>query len=187
MGKKMIKLAEVTPDHSKYTHVCADTETTGVDKYSEVIEIACTEFNLKGEIGATIHYMCEPLSGYIPAGASKVNNIFMEDVKGCPTYIKGGVRLECAEFIGDRIITAHNAPFDIRMMRLQFDDNKIADTLKLAKAEWPRGRVNLKACISKIGREWDDEKAHRATYDVEKCIELLLYLNNGNDRRPEFL
>ena len=183
----MIKLADVEPDFIKYTHVGVDTETTGVVKYSEVIEVTCTEFNVDGEIGETISYLCEPVSGSIPAGASKVNGIFMADVKGMPSFLTGGVRTDVGTFIDERKVVAHNAPFDVRMMRINFRENQVEDTLKMARKKWPNGKNNLKACINKIGREWDDKKAHRAAYDVEKCIELYLYLKNGDDRLPTFL
>ena len=174
----MIKLADVTPNHDKFPFVYADTETTGVDKYSEIIEISCTEYNLRGEVGATISYMCEPVSGHIPDGASKVNGIYMKDVIGKPSYILGGVRMDVAEFIGDRQLVAHNAQFDVRMMRIKFREGQVECTLKKAKKKWPDGKHNLRACINKIpGETWDNALAHRASYDVEKGIVLHVYLD----------
>lgn len=187
MAEEMIKLADVEPNFTKYDHVCADTETTGLGKHDEIVEITMTEYNMDGEIGETISYLCEPISGKIPIGASKVHGIYIEDVLGCPTYTLGGVRMDCATFLEGRKLSAHNASFDIRMMRIKIDEKRIVDTLKLARKKWPTGKNNLKACIKKIGREWDDSQAHRASYDVEKCIELHLYLTNGDDRRPTFL
>ena len=46
IGRKMIKLSEVNPDYTKYTHVGVDTETTGVDRYAEVIEVAAQELSV---------------------------------------------------------------------------------------------------------------------------------------------
>jgi len=172
----MIKLADVEPDYEAFTHVFADTETTGVDKYAEVVEVTMTEFNKKGELGATITYMCEPMAGFIPAGASKVNGIHMDDVRGFPSYLRGGVREDCASFLGKRCFCAHNADFDVKMMKIK--PAAIDCSLSRARKMWPSQPNNLKAACIRAGISWNEEEAHRASYDVSKGVELMLYLWN---------
>jgi len=177
MAEEIIKLAQVEPNYEKYPYVTADTETTGFGDYDEVIEVTITEHNEKGETGAMIHYMCEPLKGYIPESASKVNGIKWEDVEGQPNYLTGGVREECSEFIGQRTFVAHNAPFDIRMMKIQPAD--VYDTLDEARKVFHNKRSRkLKDVCGYIGIPWDDELAHRASYDVEQTIKVFTYFNN---------
>ena len=178
----MIKLAEVKPDYIKYPFVTADTETTGFGDYAEVIEVAMTEHDIEGNVGATIHYMCEPLCGFIPEGASKVNHIYFDDVKGYPTYLTGGVREDCAEFLKSREFVAHNAKYDIDMMRIK--PSSVYDTLEKARKKWPQGRNNLKAVCNKLGIAWDDDLAHRATYDVLQTIKVFAKLNNPEGPKP---
>jgi len=162
----------------KYDFVCADTETTGLNSWpegnDEIVEIAATEFNLNGERGKTMHFMCEPKSGNIPAEVSAVNNIHWEDVKGCPNYIEGGVRDQIADFITDRTLVGHNIDdFDLGFMLIQ--PKKTIDTLKISRKLF-KGHHNLKAMCKKVDVEWDSSKAHRATYDVDRNIELFLKL-----------
>lgn len=173
---EIIKLADVKPDKDRYPYVCGDTETTGVDDYAEVIEVTMIEHDEYGNTGAMISYLCEPLSGEIPEGASKVNGIYMKDVKGYPSFMTGGVREDVIEFIKGRTFVAHNAPFDLRMMKLRV--NNTFDTLKWARNKWGRGGNKLKQLILKIGLEWDDELAHRAEYDVRKTIEFFTWIKH---------
>ena len=171
--EELVKLADVQPDYEKYPYVCADTETTGLSKNAEVIEVTLTEFNKSGEKGVSLHYLCEPISGFIEPGASRVNGLYMKDVAGYPSYLKGGVKEDCAEFLSKRTFVAHNAEYDLGKMKI--NPNNVYDTLLKARKKWPRNRNNLKACINRIGKKWNDEEAHRASYDVDKCIELFLY------------
>jgi DNA polymerase III epsilon subunit-like protein len=50
----------------------------------------------------------------------------------------------------------------------------------MARKKWPGGRNNLKSVCSKLGIEWDGEKAHRASYDVEQCIKVFVALKHPN-------
>jgi DNA polymerase III epsilon subunit-like protein len=177
MAEEIIKLADVQPDYEKYPYVCLDTETTGFGDYDEVIEITLIEHNEKGEKGAMLHYMCEPLKGYIPEDAAAVNGIKWEDVEGQPNFLVDGVREECAKFIGQRTVVAHNAPFDLRMMKIKPVD--VYDTLAEARKRYANKRSRkLKSVCEYIGIPWDDEKAHRASYDVEQTIKVFTYFHN---------
>jgi len=162
----------------EFKYVCADVETTGLNSWpkgtDEVIEIAATEFNLDGRRGRTLHFMCEPKMGYIPFEVSEINGIFWEDVVGHPNYLEGGVREQIAEFIGNRILVGHNIDeFDIGFIMIQ--PAVTFDTLKLSRAYFS-GKHNLRVMCSKMKIEWDQEKAHRATYDVDRNIELFIKL-----------
>ena len=175
--EEIIKLAEVTPDYEKYSFVTLDTETTGLSDHDEVVEVTLIEHDINGETGAVLHYMCEPLKGYIPEEASKVNGIYFDDVKGYPSFLTGGVREECAEFIGQRTVVAHNAPFDLRMMKIKPAD--VYDTLSEARKRWPNKRSRrLEKVCEYIGIPWDPEQAHRASYDVEQTIKVFTYFHN---------
>jgi len=182
----IIKLADVTADHNRFPYVCADTETTGFGPHAEVVEITCIEHDIQGNTGAMITYLCEPLSGFIPPEASNVNHIYMEDVRGYPPYLTGGVREDVIGFLGYRTLVAHNADFDIEMMRIKPKD--VYCTLKESRKRDPQRKHKLTILCRRLGIEWDETQAHRAEYDVRKTIEVFAHFHGyGKDKEATLM
>jgi DNA polymerase III epsilon subunit-like protein len=156
---------------SEFDFVCLDCETTGLDSQKdEVVEITAIEYNLTGKVGKIITRMCEPMSGYIPQGATAVNGITFEMVKGKPNYLTGGIREEIAGFLGNRTASGHNIiEFDSKFMRIIL--NKVYDTLQVCRSRFNGGNKLKTACI-RLNIKWDDKEAHRSEYDCLKTIEL---------------
>lgn len=181
----------MTPEEriEKYPLVCFDLETTGFSPKTEHILEACAiEFNLQGETGEVLADMCYPPSGFIPEDVSKkVHGIYIKDVEGMPPFFdennkNNDARSKYAAFMKGRKILGHNTPFDVNFARFDLEqlkkEDRIIDTLKMCREKYRNGNKLKFACI-RIGIAWDDEKAHRAEYDVRKTIELYLRMMNG--------
>jgi DNA polymerase III epsilon subunit-like protein len=160
-----------------FTHVGADIETNGLDpEKNEIIEISVIEFNLSGEIGDRINFLCCPSSGVIPSRATEINGITMDMVKDKPNYLSDGIREKVVEFIGSRIVVGHNIEgFDIKFMKI--NPRSMGDTLLMCRKKYASGN-SLKNACRRVGIGWDDEGSHRAEYDVLKTIELYIKMND---------
>jgi DNA polymerase III subunit epsilon len=165
-------LVVVDPNPERYDWVCIDTETTGLHAdTNEIIEVAAREFNMNRELGSSIVQLCSPQTGHIPESASRINGITYDMVRDMPHY-HPEVHEVIARFLGQRTAVGHNfISFDKPFLRI----HPVAevDTLQMCRSRFPRGKNNLKAACLRMGIKWDDSEAHRALYDVDKCIELL--------------
>lgn len=91
--------------------VILDTETTGLGRRDEVIEVAVVDAS-----GATLlQTLVWPQGGSVPQGATRVHGLTIDDLGGAPTWPH--VLPELREALGGRRVLAWNAPFDERMAR----------------------------------------------------------------------
>jgi len=157
-------------DRKTYFDNCVyiDIETTGLNpQRDEIIEIGALKI-LKGEINSTFSTLVEP-DRKISFWATKINGITNEMVKGAPKF-KDAAR-EFIEFVGDMIVVAHNAKFDLSFLGRQIKESlnvefspKFIDTLKIARGAYPYAKSNsLKALSKRL--EVDYSGAHRALGD----------------------
>lgn len=168
-------------DYNRYRFCGVDVETTGLDHNGcEVIEVACIEFDAWGNIGHVYNQICSPLSGYIPPKITELTGITAKDTDGMPNYLRDGIRETIAEMVGDRTLVAHNLlSFDIKFLKIIAED--MIDTLLEIRKRFPQGKNNLKAACKRYGIEWDDEEAHRASYDVKQMIKMLVEMWKRED------
>ncbi len=89
--------------------VVIDTETTGLGRRAEIIEIAALAHS--GEV--LLETKVWPRAGRIPAAASRVHGMTISDLAGAPTWPE--VLLELERQLDGRRVLAWNAPFDERM------------------------------------------------------------------------
>lgn len=154
------------------TYCVLDIETTGISRYTEKI----TEFGImkvkNGEVIDTFECFVNPEKP-IPQRVVEVTNITDDMVKDAETIDK--VMPKVIEFVGDGIIVAHNANFDVGFIKynaeklgLEFNNTYI-DTLALAKELFPDfKRYKLGIIAEKLGIKVD--VAHRALADVETLV-----------------
>lgn len=156
------------------TYCVLDIETTGLSKLTEKI----TEFGImkmkNGEVIDTFECFVNPEKP-IPERVVEVTNITDDMVKDAETIDK--VMPKVLEFIGDDVIVAHNAEFDIGFIKYNAEqlglklDNTYIDTLALAKELFPdfkKYKLGIIAEKLKI----KVEVAHRALADVETLVEV---------------
>ena len=155
------------------TEYCVfDLETTGISHITEKItEIGIIKIK-NGEIIDTFECFVNPEKP-IPPEVVEVTHITDDMVKDAETIDK--VMPKVLEFMGDSVLVAHNADFDIGYMKynceqlgLPFNNTHI-DTLRLAKAIFPEfSRYKLGFIADKLGIKV--EVAHRALDDVKTLV-----------------
>ena len=154
-----------------------DTETTGLDpKSNRVIEIGGIRFDSRG-IRSRFNVLIDPKFP-IPPEVTRINGITDAMVAGQSESKK--VLPDFLRFIGDTVLIAHNAPFDINfineeLIRLGITTmkNKVIDTRIFAKEVFPGlPKYSLQELAVKFGIEARD--AHRAEDDARVCLELFL-------------
>ncbi|GCE15089.1 DNA polymerase III subunit epsilon [Tengunoibacter tsumagoiensis] len=90
--------------------VFLDTETTGTQIYSEVIEIAIVD-----EHGYTLfHTLIKPIGSFDPR-AIRVHGITSKDVKNAPYF--EDVYSTIFSYLNNVIVIAYNVSFDIRLLK----------------------------------------------------------------------
>ena len=156
-----------------HTEYCVfDLETTGFSHVNDKItEIGIMKVK-NGEVIDTFETFVNPEKP-IPEEVVKVTHITDDMVKDAETIEK--IMPKALEFIGDAVLVAHNADFDMSFMKYNCEklglelDNTYIDTLRLAKAIYPEyGRYNLGKLADNLGIKVD--VAHRALDDVKTLV-----------------
>ena len=159
---------------SKKRYVAFDLETTGLNPVDDGIV----------EIGAVLVENGEMVNPQISISpeASAVNHITDSMVAGAP-LIHQALPYFLA-FVGDNVLVAHNAPFDIRFIAQACMQNRFRvplsffDTMNLARY-WPEASdKKLTSLAAAAGIETDT--AHRALSDAKTVVALV---NATNERR----
>ena len=155
------------------TEYCVfDLETTGISHITEKItEIGIIKIK-NGEIIDTFETFVNPEKP-IPEEVVNVTHITDDMVKDSPTIDK--IMPKVLEFMGNSVLVAHNADFDIGYMKYNCEqlglpfNNTHVDTLRLAKAIFPEfSRYKLGFIADKLGIKVD--VAHRALDDVKTLV-----------------
>ena len=157
------------------TEYCVfDLETTGLSYRTEKItEIGAIKIK-NGEIIDTFETFVNPQKP-IPYEVVKVTNITDDMVKDAPTIEQ--ILPKFLEFIGDSVLVAHNADFDIGFTKYNAEklgytlNNTYIDTLRLAKEIFPDyKKYKLGIIAEKLGIKV--EVAHRALDDVKTLVQV---------------
>lgn len=91
--------------------VVLDTETTGLGRRDEIIEVGVVDAG-----GTTVlQTLVWPRGGRVPAGATRVHGLTIDDLAGAPSWPQVLPELRAA--LRGRRVLAWNAPFDERMVR----------------------------------------------------------------------
>lgn len=104
--------------HGKREFVCVDLETTGISTpSSRIIEVAAVRINSSGKLTREFTSLAYPGSGYVH-GAEFVHGIRQHEVESAPPI--AAVLHQLLNFIGDRVVVAHNLPFENRFLGFEF-------------------------------------------------------------------
>lgn len=159
-------------------YIFLDTETTGLSphKGAELLEFAGIKYKNNKEIDR-LHIFIKP-----NIFSSPTQSVDFKDVKDADKIeiVIKNIR----KFIGEDIIVAYNAPFDVKFLNYYsdnyFENNEVLDLLKIAKNKVKKGEtLNYKqsTILKYFNIEVDKTKTHTALYDTEKMIELYIKLN----------
>ena len=162
-----------------------DLETTGTLSHEDdIVEIGAVRFE---EGKAKEHFQSLiSIDKAIPEEASRVNGITDEMLKGQPRI--EDVLPDFANFCGDHLIVAHNAPFDFQFLLRAIEEHRspaprgvVLDTCQLARKTFSSfSNYKLSTCCQhlKIGA---GEGFHRAKADALYCGELFLAILKKNN------
>lgn len=162
-----------------------DTETTGMSPQDghKMVEIGAIELVGRVPSGRTYHQYINP-EREIDAGAIRVHGITNERVKDEPTF--KDIADDFLNFIGDAVLVAHNAPFDMNFMNYQYQEigyapltNDVVDTVPMARRKFPGARVNLDALCKRFEVDNSGRTFHGALLDSELLAEVYVHLTGG--------
>ena len=169
-----------------------DTETTGFDPENgdKLVEIGAVELINHIPTGVTYHQYINP-QREVPEDAFKVHGLSYDYLKQFPTFDK--IVDEWLDFVGDGVLVAHNASFDIKFVnyeqkllgKTQFTWDRVVDTLEIAKTLFPGARVNLDALCKRYNVDNTDRTLHGALLDAQLLAQVYLELLGG--REPSLL
>lgn len=160
-----------------HTFVAVDVETTGISQFDRVCEIGMTKI-MYGEIVDRFESLVNP-------EVSITNTVYhgIEDwmVDDAPVFRDLSPRI--ADFIKDAVLIAHNAPFDTRFLRHEFQrigtdlSHYALCTLKISRRlnpEFPTHRLDYLVDQYGIINEWH----HRAGADADSSAKLFLQMQH---------
>lgn len=155
--------------------IAFDLETTGtVPGVDQIVEIGAIRF-VDGQPDAIYATLIDPRRP-IPAGASAVNGITNDMVQGKP--LVESMLPSFAEFCGDDMLVAHNAPFDaqfliadIKKFETPAPKGVVIDTLPIARKVFP-GLPNYKLGTLVQYLKIESKDFHRAEADASYCGQL---------------
>ena len=165
-----------------------DTETTGFDcvKGDRLIEIGAVELINHMPTGVTFHQYINPERD-VPEDAVKVHGLTYDFLKDFPTFDK--IADDWINFVGDSILVAHNATFDMTFVnyelkqigKTEFDKTKVIDTLEIARGLFPGARCNLDALCKRFGVDNTSRTFHGALLDAQLLADVYLELLCGKE------
>ena len=163
-----------------------DTETTGLDsKLDRVIEIGGLELENHFPTGRTLHIYVNPGDRKVHPDALAVHGITDEFLKDKPPF--AAVAEEILAFFGDARWVAHNAGFDMGFINAEFDrlglppvqQERVTDTLALARRKHPMGPNSLDALCRRYGIDNSHRTRHGALLDSELLAEVYIEMIGG--------
>lgn len=156
----------------------ADCETTGVALTDRIVELAYAIYDEDLVLVNKDQSLIDPLM-QIPSGASAVHHITNAMVATEPT-IDEFMEMKNYPLQTDEpmLFIAHNAPFDIRYFGPHMHaDTKTLCTLRLSKRLFPGlDSYKLQALRYSLNLPDIEGDAHRADFDVEMLVSLVLHM-----------
>lgn len=155
--------------------VAFDLETTGLspqlDRIVEIGAVKCIDGREVAKFGILVNPEMS-----MPPGASAVNGITDAMLAGQPTIRE--VLPDFLRFVGDGVLVAHNAAFDLGFIRSAMGrlglgqlPNDFVDTQVMARKAYP-GRPNYKLQSLALDLGVRALEAHRAEDDARVCLEV---------------
>ena len=180
--------------------IVLDTETTGLDPKlgHRIVEIGAIELINHIPTDNTYHCYINPERD-VDQGAFEIHGLSTQFLSQFETF--GNVVDEFNAFIKGDPLVIHNAPFDIGFLnsellaigRNAIDENRIIDTLPMARQKFPGAQVNLNALCRKYNIDNSHRDLHGALVDADLLASVYLELIGGkqpglglaNDRKKQ--
>ena len=166
--------------------IVLDTETTGLDPKlgHRIVEIGAVELVNHIPTNNIYHCYINP-EREVDQGAFEVHGLSTQFLSQFETF--ENVVDEFNAFIKGDPIIIHNAPFDIGFLnsellaigRNAIDENRIIDTLPMARQKFPGAQVNLNALCRKYNIDNSHRDLHGALVDADLLASVYLELIGG--------
>ena len=171
--------------------VFLDTETTGLS-FSEghkVVEIACIETKDLIATGKVFHKLINPKRS-MPEEAFKIHGFSEKFLSSKETFDQ--VADEFLNFIENKKIIIHNAPFDLGFLDGELNNIKknkiknefVIDSLAIARNKFPGTSNSLDALCKRFNIDLSRRIKHNALLDCELLREV--YINLLDAKEPKF-
>ncbi len=172
--------------------VVLDTETTGLDPASghRIVEIGCVELLNHLPSGRVWHEYFNP-ERPMPKEAFEVHGLSDDFLRDKPLFAEKVDSF--LAFIADATLVIHNAPFDLgflnaelaRLGRPPLPEDRVIDTLALARRKHPGSPANLDALCRRYRIDNSSREKHGALLDSELLAEVYVELIGGHQARLE--
>lgn len=166
--------------------IVLDTETTGLDPKTgdRLVEIGCVELVNQFPTGRSFHVYINPERS-MPREAFDVHGLSEDFLADKPRF--DDVADAFLDFLGDGRLVIHNAQFDMgfinfelkRSGRVTITDDRVLDTLALARRRHPGSPASLDALCARYGIDTSKRVKHGALLDAELLAEVYIELNGG--------
>lgn len=163
-----------------------DTETTGLDNRTDrIIEIGAVELENRFPTGRNFHVFINPQGQKVHPDALNVHGITDESLLDKPVFAE--IIEEWTEFTAGAKLVAHNAKFDVGFFNAEFDrvgfppidNDRVIDSLSLARRRHPMGPNSLDALCKRYGIDNSKREKHGALLDSELLAEVYIELIGG--------
>ncbi len=173
------------------SEIFLDTETTGLSFKDghKIVEIACIETKDLVPTGRIFHKLINPKRS-VPDEAFNVHGFSQEFLSNKETFDK--IVDDFINFIKEKKIIIHNAPFDLSFLNGELkllkknDINKdmVIDSLEIARNKFPGTSNSLDALCKKFNIDLSRRVKHNALLDCELLREV--YINLLDVKEPKF-
>ncbi len=170
--------------------IVLDTETTGFDPAAghRIVEIGAVELVNHLPTGKTFQKYINPERD-MPEEAFKVHGLSEEFLADKPVFAE--IADEFIAFLGDAMLVAHNAEFDMRFLNAELEKlgkptipaERSIDTVAMARRKFPGAQANLDALCRRFQIDLSDRALHGALKDSRLLAEVYLELIGG--RQPD--
>jgi DNA polymerase-3 subunit epsilon len=163
-----------------------DTETTGLDPTAgdRLVEIGLIELVNHIPTGRSFHRYINP-ERPMSVEALRIHGLDDAFLADKPRF--AAVAVELVDFIGDATLIAHNSSFDMGFLNFELGraghgsvtDERVIDTLMLARRRHPAGPNSLDALCSRYQIDTSRRTFHGALLDAELLAEVYIELIGG--------
>ena len=170
--------------------IVVDIETTGLDpkKGDKISEIACLELINHIPTEKYFHTYLNPQEQDISPGAFKVHGIEKDFLSDKPLFKE--IASDFLNFVNESSVLAHNANFDIGFLNHELaiekmkiiNDEKVIDTLKIARNKHPGMPNNLDALCKRYNVAEQKRGLHDAKSDCDLLAQVYIELIGGRQR-----
>ena len=171
------------------SEIILDTETTGLspEKGDRIIEIACIETQELIPTKRTFYKLINP-EREVSEDAFKIHGYNYEKLKNQKKFKE--ISDEFLEFIKNKKLIIHNAPFDISFLNYELkkigkptiDKKNVIDTLEIARGKFPGTSNSLDNLCKRFGVDISKRKKHNALLDCQLLRDV--YINLIDQKEP---